>query len=354
MKHPIRVLLLASMLFLLAGVTSAEDNAEQNAAPLYLALYEDERYTAVDWQAVEEACTDVVFADVWVPAPDLLSLLRDQEFFFQCKKIAAIERSDFGLDYAEGPKLDMRHIRPMQALSNLFLADARTKFDRGEVESGIESLTAAIEVAGHTENDLTLISAVIRIRIITRVMFIADKVHPEEWTLKSIKDYIEIMQSFGGEDPFGIRRAILNDSVSEAAWLIRMSGSPGGIEQVLDRVTPASADTDDDSDSKRKLLMNKINRAGGLVHCAALYEPMGNAQVFALDSEDPMSQFRKLGRQIDDGEFGPLGEFLVPPAAKLLTGERDCQKILEFNQMTISVKLFELEDAEEHPPTDSR
>ncbi len=151
------------VLLLVSGFTIAADDAldpADNAALWYwraigmLAAYERDQDT--------RAAIEVFASDPTAELPDELQscLESAQRVINELYEATSRERCVFAIDYENGPRALLPHLRGLRSCAAILCVDARTKLDKGQSDLAAKSLAASYRLAIHLGDGQLMLTSV--------------------------------------------------------------------------------------------------------------------------------------------------------------------------------------------------
>jgi len=310
MRVGLRITALVLLTLLACAPCASADDAQPNAADLYVKIWDEQQHEYVESRAIHLE-TQTLGERGWTPGPVVSRELASEERMARITAAARTERCDFGLDYSQGPSLLLPHWSNVGASATLLLCDAQLNARDGDIDRAVERLVDAMRVARHTEHEQHLIGVAERAETADTAARIALGIPRNQWTPDAAQRLLDAVSWFDGEDPFKLREHALNEGRSTAAWLTRLSRTVEGRDRFFEFARMMVSLDGQEIFPSRFRFGWQILAHGGFERCIADYERAVRDQVAALDAPNAQEALDAVTDRLTSGEYGPIARGFV-------------------------------------------
>ncbi len=216
---------------------------------------------------------------------------------------AGLPSCDFGVQYQQGWQAILPHLGNLRGAARVLVADARRQARDGDTEAAADRLEAVYHMARHVRSDGVLISSLVSMAMASAAHEAADELLASGRLTAPARDrLIAALERFGTDDPFHVRRCVRMEGVLTIGWIT--AAFPEGRAGSGLAAWGLLGDTPDPDTVARLDGMDASELAAAAERMLGYYR----RTLEFWDGQTAVADIDALGRQVDDGDFGPLAE----------------------------------------------
>ncbi len=292
---------------LLALVASTTALGDPNAA-------DDYRTLLAEYEAIPSPRLEALRAmPTYLEPCDAALTNRLQSIVDRLHRASRADRSDFELDYTQGPELLMPHLAPMRGIARHMIGQARQRTLAGDGQAAARLMDTSNRMALHLAQDRLLISSLVGMAMLREASETIDFMIEQEQL--SARDAAMLLRSFkqiDQQDPMGLRAALETEQQTMGDWVRAQFASPTGganVGQLLGQLDPKGLGDVDGYDRAMRDLIDTMDED---------------------DLDKATARLASIDQRLKAGDYGKLAQLLVVALDRVLVMRSELEAEVAF------------------------